>query len=537
MPRLRALLASLLVGGATLGPGPAPGGAPARAAELLQVRLGDLQLPLNLQQLQIWSQDPSAAVARSATDDDLALWLDLLEPEARRNLRQLLRSPLLRDRSFSQQLLSSWAGERMLAEVGALMTGPDGSSTAPLLQRTLRRGLEHRGEVTTLELLRDLPVPVLTLQLDGLLAMGQRWRRELDRQTRAFQALPDQGLPARQLGRRAGLAGAPRRPQRLWLSVPHRGELLPLSLWLPPRSARPAPPGRPWLLLMPGLGGTAEQLSWLAAGLAGRGWPGLVLQHPGSDEAALRASLDGDRPPPGAESLPQRQADIRAVLAAQSKGQIPGLAAGSPVVLVGHSLGAVAALLAAGLPPEPDLEGRCRQAIERLPISNPSQLLQCQLASVPLPPPEPAPTGLRAVVLLNGFGSLLWPRRGLAGLPVPALVVGGSLDLVTPPLREQLDLFSPPANPANRLALVQGGSHFSPVRLDPGDGALFRLGDELVGVEPARVQEALLSLMEEFLDGLQPPATLVPQRRRQAGVTTWVLDAESAGRWRRSLSE
>ncbi|MFM9110724.1 MAG: alpha/beta hydrolase [Prochlorococcaceae cyanobacterium] len=348
MPRLRALLASLLVGGATLGPGPAPGGAPARAAELLRVRLGDLQLPLNLQQLEIWSQDPPAAVARSATDDDLALWLDLLEPEARRNLRQLLRSPLLRDRSFGQQLLSSWAGERMLAEVGALMTGPDGSSTAPLLQRTLRRGLEHRGEVTTLELLRDLPVPVLTLQLDGLLAMGQRWRRELDRQTRAFQALPDQGLPARQLGRRAGLAGAPRRPQRLWLSVPHRGELLPLSLWLPPRSARPAPPGRPWLLLMPGLGGTAEQLSWLAAGLAGRGWPVLVLQHPGSDEAALRASLDGDRPPPGAESLPQRQADIRAVLAAQSKGQIPGLAAGSSVVLVGHSLGAVAALLAAG---------------------------------------------------------------------------------------------------------------------------------------------------------------------------------------------
>ncbi|MFM9110239.1 MAG: alpha/beta hydrolase, partial [Prochlorococcaceae cyanobacterium] len=147
------------------------------------------------------------------------------------------------------------------------------------------------------------------------------------------------------------------------------------------------------------------------------------------------------------------------------------------------------------------------------------------------------PDELRGLVLYNPFGSLLWPRRGLAGLPVPALVVGGSLDLVTPPLREQLDLFSPPANPANRLALVQGGSHFSPVRLDPGDGALFRLGDELVGVEPARVQEALQSLMEEFLDGLQPPATLVPQRRRQAGVTTWVLDAESAGRWRRSLSE
>ena len=55
-------------------------------------------------------------------------------------------------------------------------------------------------------------------------------------------------------------------------------------------------------------------LSWLAAALADRGWPVLVVEHPGSDQQAIQASLLGDAPPPGAETLPQRLADLQAVL-------------------------------------------------------------------------------------------------------------------------------------------------------------------------------------------------------------------------------
>jgi hypothetical protein len=159
-------------------------------------------------------------------------------------------------------------------------------------------------------------------------------------------------------------------------------------------------------------------------------------------------------------------------------------------------------------------------------------LLQCQLVTLPPPSRSGPPLQLRGVVLLNSFGSLLWPSRGLADLPVPLLMVGGSLDLVTPPLSEQLHLFLPGGDPRRRLALVQGGSHFSPVRLDPGDAALFRLGDDLVGVEPARVQGMLLSLIHEFLASLEEPLLVPPQRRSQDGVTTWVLDPPTAARWR-----
>jgi predicted dienelactone hydrolase len=284
---------------------------------------------------------------------------------------------------------------------------------------------------------------------------------------------------------------------------------------------------------MPGLGGTADQLRWLASTLADRGWSVVAVQHPGSDAVAMKAALEGQSLPPGAETLPTRLADVQAVLDAQRLGRL-GIE-GSGVVLVGHSLGGLTALLASGLAPVPGLESRCRQALSRLPINNPSRLLQCQLASTGLPPTPSPPPDLRGVVVLNGFGSLLWPSQGLAPLRVPVLMAGGSLDLVTPPVEEQLGLFLPPGDPRSLLVLVEGGSHFSPVRVADSEEALFRLGSGLVGVEPRTVQRLLLRITSEFLQSLDQPMRLPSQRLVQEGVTAYVLDPQTARRWRAQL--
>ncbi|MFM7264024.1 MAG: alpha/beta hydrolase family protein, partial [Cyanobium sp.] len=383
---------------------------------------------------------------------------------------------------------------------------------------------------TAIDLLRSLPPERLTLQLDGLLSLAERWRQQLRQQRLALIGL--QRLPL-QVRRTRPLAFEPEQgspPRRLALAVPHRPEPVPLELW-PASFVSPYDPGsrRPWLLLLPGLGGTAEQLGWLAAALADRGWSVVALQHPGSDAAAMKAALEGQSPPPGAETLPTRLADVQAVLEAQRQGRL-GIE-GNGVVMVGHSLGGLTALLASGLAPLPGLEGRCKQALSRLPINNPSRLLQCQLASTGVPPTPTPPPDLRGVVVLNGFGSLLWPSRGLAPLPVPVLIAGGSLDLVTPPVEEQLGLFLPSQDPRSLLVLVEGGSHFSPVRVEASGDDLFRLSNELVGVEPRMVQRLLLRITSEFLQSLDQPMRLPAQRLVQEGVTAYVLDPETARRW------
>ena len=508
---------------------------PVRAADQLEVQLDGLRVPVDLRELEAWSRDPRRP------QGDLGAWLALIEPNSRDDLLRLLQAPLVRDRSLGQQLLNSWAGQRVLEEVGDLISTDQGNA-APLLLASLQQLLATQPQVTTIELLRAVPSQRLILHVDALLELAAQWRRQLQQQQQALQALRALALPQRgallpltdgvaleAAFRAGGAVATAQEPQRLSLPVGHRPQPLALELW----QAREARPPQPWVLLTPGLGGSTAQLAWLARALQERGWSVVLLEHPGSDEKAVRDLLDGRRLPPGAETLPDRLQDLQAVVAAQQRGQLPRL--GGSVVLMGHSLGGLTSLLAAGLRPEPGLQRRCQRALAGLPLINLSQLLQCQVSQVPLPPPVPLAQPIAGVVTFNGFGSLLWPHRGLQGVGAPVLLLGGSLDLITPPLSEQLQLFLPAATASSRLVLVEGGSHFSPVRLRRGDQALFQLGEELVGVDPERVQALMLSFSSEFLQGLKQPRSIPPQQRQLGGVKAYVLDAQAAREWRASL--
>ncbi|MFN5220745.1 MAG: alpha/beta hydrolase, partial [Cyanobacteriota bacterium] len=257
-----ACLASLLIGTSTLAPGAA------RAAEQLQLRLDGLEIPMSLTQLEAWSRGQQDLPRGT----DLGVWLSLLTPQNRQDLRRMLRAPLLREAGFGRQLLDSWAGGQMLAELGQLLTTPDGRSTTLALQTTLRRLLQEHREVTALELLRGLPVPRLSLQLDGLIGMADQWRLQLRLQRRGLRRLEGLALPQRRVRPLATAFLGRARPRRLELAVAHRSEPLPLEIWSPPPADRPADRRPlPWLLLMPGLGGNADQMGWLAAALAQRG--------------------------------------------------------------------------------------------------------------------------------------------------------------------------------------------------------------------------------------------------------------------------
>ncbi len=505
---------------------------PVRAAEILDIQLEHLQIPINLRQLERWSHGDAhlskeADLANGGSDQ--GIWLGLLKPSSRRELKALLRAPLLRDRGFGRQLLDSWAGGQLLGELGELLTTEAGQPTTAMLQASLRQLLLEKREVSLIDLLVALPESHLNLRLDGLLDLAAQWRMQLRQQRHALRELAVMGLPQRRSDHLPDQGSPMAQHQHLALAVPHRRVPLPVEIWTP---AQPGAGDRPWLLLLPGLGGNADQLGWLARALAQQGWGTVVLQHPGSDAAALKASLEGQRPPPGAEVLAERLADVKAVLAAQQDGVVP--VRGDGVVLLGHSLGGVTALLAAGLKPESGLDRRCEQAVDHLLLTNLSLLLQCQLPAAALPSALPRLAELRGVVLFNSFGALLWPDRGLRSLQVPALVVGGSLDLVTPPLQEQLELFLPVGDPRSRLVLVEGGSHFSPLRLAAGDEALFRLGSDLVGVDPEAVQGLLLAITTDFLNSLAgPPPPSPSERLSHRGVTAYVLDPRMAARWRR----
>ena len=110
-------------------------------------------------------------------------------------------------------------------------------------------------------------------------------------------------------------------------------------------------------------------------------------------------------------------------------------------------------------------------------------------------------------------------------------MVGGTLDLITPPLDEQLALLAGLAeHPASRVVVVEGASHFSPIRVD-GQGKasegddIFRLGEELVGVNPLSVQRVIAHEVIRFLDSLNSTSL-----RNDA---VHLMDVSSKTRWHR----
>ena len=476
---------------------------PLRAAEQLEVQFDGVVIPVAIKDLVTWGR------SGGVSDAELEIWLNLLDPASRQGLLALLRAPLITDRSMARQMLDSWAGRRLLDEVADLVRVDD-DTVGVIALSTLERLLKDKPQVTSLDLLEALPAERVRLDLDGLLQVAAHWREQLQRQ---------QGLVAR-LDRIPVQAVTPAAkpetearslPTVHALRVPHRPQPLELQLWQPKGAGRAsqASDDRPWVVLMPGLGGTPDHFRWLGRLLSNQGWPVVVLEHPGSDSEAVGAWLKGQRRPPGAEVLPDRLNDLEAVLKAQADGTLP--VRGERVVLVGHSMGALTALLATGVRPQPGLERRCREALNDLPLSNLSRLLQCQLNAVDLPPSK-APVQLVGLVGMNSFGSLLWPRNRPVRIPVPALFTGGTLDLITPPLHEQLELLLATApDPRSRAVLVAGASHFSPIRVEAQlseskDNDLFQLGEELVGVQPLQVQALLGEEIIAFLEQLTPGA-------------------------------
>ncbi len=523
-------VASLLV--SLLAPLTAPSSL--RAAEQLEVSFDGVVIPVDINDLVDWAR------SGGESNTELGIWLKLMEPASRKGVLELLGAPLITDRSMARQMLNSWAGRRLMDEVADLVRVDDDTVGVTVLN-TLERLLNHQPQVNSLDLLEALPAQRVRLDLDGLVDAADQWRRQLQQQQALVQRL-DQ-IPTKVVSPAPSLSTTPQavaQPQQQLLTVAHRQAPLRLQLWHTAEEQLPAEQlpkaqqlagnrqQRTWIVLMPGLGGSPDHFRWLGRVLSAEGWPVVVLEHPGSDAVAVEAWLQGRRRPPGAEVLPQRLKDLDAVLKAQATGVLP--VAGERVVLVGHSLGSLTALLASGLRPQPGLDWRCQKALDDLPLSNLSRLLQCQLTAVSLPESKP-PAQLAGVVGLNSFGSLLWPRRRPQPLPVPALFTGGTLDLITPPQQEQLELLLATApQPGSAAVLVEGASHFSPIRVEGQDGDgkgddLFQLGEELVGVQPLQVQALLAEEIVAFLNRLETnDPSLSP-------------DAVEAGHWHRQVGD
>jgi len=199
-------------------------------------------------------------------------------------------------------------------------------------------------------------------------------------------------------------------------------------------------------------------------------------------------------------------------------------------ILMGHSLGALIALLYEGNKPTVQLEENCDSALKDFAVTNLSKLLQCQLSEIPFPKKNNT-NKASAIIGFNSFGSLVWPKENSTGIKTPTLLIGGTYDLITPLVNEQFRVFSALNNPLNRFLIIQGASHFSPIRINKSyeeNNDLFKISESFIGSKPILVQDLSTKFIVEFLKNIKDQKIPnVVKNQRDLGLDFHLLDLET----------
>ncbi|WP_269622745.1 alpha/beta hydrolase [Prochlorococcus marinus] len=480
-----------------------------KAAERVEFHFEGMTIPIPIDELNLWKDDINDKnvdeLLVGSEDNDLFFWLNLLGFESREALSNFLETPLIKDKSMARQLMRSWAGKKLLDEISDLVT-LDQDRTGTKVFNTLENLLENQEQVSLIDLLKELPAEVIHFDLDGWVEVISTWRDELKKQQKLL-------LDLRRLSNKTKLVELENfsntglketLKETMKVTVEHRYEPLLIQVWKPvSRSTTRSN----WIVFMPGLGGDPNHFEWLARSLSHQGWEVVVIDHPGSNAKAMYSLVLGRDPLPGsAEVFSYRLSDLKAVINAKEKGLLN--IKGENIVLMGHSLGALISFMASGASPQIGLAERCDYVLNNLSITNLSRILQCQVLNIPLPNP-PRIDNLDAIVGINSFGNLLWPDFSSLKINVPVFLTGGTFDLITPAITEQLGLLlSTRKNNFSRALIIEGASHFSPIRVQDKlekaiENDLYQLSDALVGTHPFSVQSLLASEIIRFLDNLE----------------------------------
>tara|TARA_Y100000589_G_scaffold104700_1_gene99157 strand:- start:115 stop:921 length:807 start_codon:yes stop_codon:yes gene_type:complete len=235
----------------------------------------------------------------------------------------------------------------------------------------------------------------------------------------------------------------------------------------------------------------------------------IFIEHKGSDSVALNSSIMGNEPlPGGADIYLYRIKDLDSVINSYMQDQL-GFKSSNSYILMGHSLGSLISMLYEGNPPNNEFFSRCENALIDFALTNLSTLLQCQLLEIPIPEFDKSKE-LKAIVGFNSFGSLIWSNNKKSGIDIPILFIGGTFDLITPLVDEQFKIFlANESNKLNRFVVIEGASHFSPIRIvnqnlsEINSSDVFNIEENFIGINPYNFQNLTLKIVIKFLKNLE----------------------------------
>ena len=491
------------------------------AAEKINVKFEEMLIPLTIDQISNFEES-------SNDSKELIDWfkengfLKVLE------LSKFLNYSVFREESLNRQVLRSWVGRKVLSELSNTILVPNDEDGIEVFN-TIENLLENKKEISTLDIIKALPSKEISLDLDNLISIISSWKKELAMQQNLILELNLLEKTNNYFPKKAPKYDPDLIKVSKKIYTSHRVEPLKVELWKDNKNISE----NDLIIFMPGLGGDINNFRWIGFELSKRGWPVLFIDHNGSNSESLLDVLEGrDSIPSSAEFFSYRIKDLDAVIEANNNGKF-GLANNS-YILMGHSLGALIAFLYEGNLPNENFANRCDLALKDFALTNLSKLLQCQLNEIPLPEINKLKKA-NGIIGFNSFGSIIWPREKDSGIDMPVLFIGGTFDLITPLISEQFKLFfSTNPNPLNRFLIIEGASHFSPIRIndDNSDSLkstdIFKIKKSFIGSNPKLVQNLSIKVIVEFLENLKNNESIeIIKNQRESNLDFHILDRKT----------
>ncbi len=489
-----------------------------KAAEKINIKFEEMKIPFTIEQL-------SKLEKYKDNSSGLTDWLKKNRLTKVFELSKFLEFPVFKEEGINRELLRSWIGRKILTELSKTITVPNDNNGVEIYN-TIENLLDEKKEVSTFDIIKALPSEEISLDIDNLILIISSWKNELERQQSLISKLNNlekmNEEPFKILGNSSNSEFIKINKK---IYAPHRVKPFEIEIWKSNKKNY----DKELIIFMPGLGGEINNFKWIVDELTKRGWPILFIDHRGSNSKAITEVLEGGEAIPGSvDFFLYRIKDLDAVLKAHENGEF-GLSNNS-YILMGHSLGALIALLYEGNNPTDQLEKRCDSALKDFAITNLSKLLQCQLSEIPFSEKNNAKKA-SAIIGFNSFGSLVWPKENSSGIKTPTLLIGGTYDLITPLMNEQFRVFSSLNNPSNRFLIIEGASHFSPIRINNSykeNNEVFKISESLIGSDPILVQDLSAKFIVKFLENIKnQEVPKVIKNQRGLGLDFHLLDLET----------
>jgi predicted dienelactone hydrolase len=435
-----------------------------------------------------------------------AAYVDLAKqapPEQLQQFRQSLRQRFETTPTYINQLTRAPLAVRLLDRIGDSIQTDGRRNGSQAIRTALVRAVRDKAGLTPLNFLRRFPSREVNLNLaevftiyDNLTELYKRRDRlmgTLDRLSATAAADTQRDFSTQVDLRRAGRVLWHRR-QYNWLDR-SRQRRVPADLYLPQTTAS----NLPVVVISHGVAEDRTTYAYLARHLASYGFAVAVVEHVGGDANRFRNYFANTAPPPMATELLERPRDVSFVL-----DELQRRSPSDPTLrrlnlqnvgLVGHSLGGYTVLALAGA--EIDFD-RVKRDCNPNRSLNLSVLLQCRANELPPRNYALKDPRVRAIFAISPLNSTIFGRRGMSQIQVPVFLMGGSDDIVTPAVPEQIYPFTWLQTPDKYLAIVEKGTHFSTQAIDNTQQGAFPVSEGLIGPNPAQARGYAQALSVAF---------------------------------------